>query len=103
VARREFEEETGSEAPAGSVLPLGSVVGRSGKVIHAWAIEGDLDAEAAVSNEFEMEWPPGSGRRRSFPEFDRLAWFSHVDARRMMGPAQVAFVYRLEAALRDAG
>lgn len=102
VARREFAEETGSPAPDGPVIALGSVIGRSGKVIHAWAIEGDLDPVLAVSNEFSLEWPPGSGRVRSFPEIDRVAWFSPGDARRYIGPAQVAFIDRLEAELRDA-
>ncbi len=102
VARREFEEEVGSPPPGGPMLPLGSVTGRGGKIVHAWAVEGDLDPADARSNEFEMEWPPGSGRIRAFPEIDRVAWFSLVDARRGIGPAQVALLERLEALLRIA-
>jgi predicted NUDIX family NTP pyrophosphohydrolase len=102
VARREFEEETGLPAPESNVAPpiqLGSVVQKGGKVVHAWAIEGDLDPAGAVSNEFEMDWPPGSGRRQSFPEIDRVEWFRPAEARRRIKAPQAAFVDRLEAAL----
>lgn len=100
VARREFAEETGHPAPAaqpdgGPPIALGTIVQKGGKVVHAWAIEGDLDPAAAVSNEFEMEWPPRSGRRQSFAEIDRVAWFSPAEARRRLKPTQVPFVDRL--------
>src|SRR5262245_35034661 len=70
VARREYQEETGSPAPPdlARYRPLGEVRQKSGKVVAAWAVEGDLDPTSAVSNTFEMEWPPRSGRRQSFPE-----------------------------------
>jgi predicted NUDIX family NTP pyrophosphohydrolase len=106
VARREFEEETGYRAPAGTGAPaleLGRIVQKGGKVVHAWAIEGDLDPAAAVSNEFEMVWPPRSGRRQRFPEIDRVAWFEPAEARRRLKPAQVPFVDRLLAALAAPG
>jgi len=105
VAAREFAEETGFELsavagdPRRSPLDLGEVTLKSGKVIHAWAVEGDLDPELAHSNEFEIEWPPRSGRRQMIPEVDRVAWFDPDEARKRAHPAQAAFVDRLEAAL----
>jgi predicted NUDIX family NTP pyrophosphohydrolase len=79
AARREFTEETGFVA-RGEMLPLAPVRQRSGKTVHAWAFEADFDLSAFTSNQFEMEWPPRSGRRRSFPEIDRLAWFDYDTA-----------------------
>ena len=99
VARREFEEETGLDLPAGPVSELGSIVQKGGKTVHAWAVEGDLDPAAARSNEFEIEWPPRSGRRTSFPEIDRVAWFGPTDARERIKPTQIPLLDRLEAAL----
>jgi predicted NUDIX family NTP pyrophosphohydrolase len=104
VARREFAEETGHDAPAGppegrAPIELGTIVQKGGKLVHAWAIEGDLDPAAAVSNEFEMEWPPRSGRRGVFPEIDRVAWFGPEEARRRIKPTQIPFVDRLVDAL----
>jgi predicted NUDIX family NTP pyrophosphohydrolase len=101
VALREFEEETGYPPPEGPRLELGTVVQRGGKVVHGWAIEGDIDPAAAHSNEFEMEWPPGSGRRLMFPEIDRVAWLTPSAARQRINPAQAAFLERLEAILGD--
>jgi predicted NUDIX family NTP pyrophosphohydrolase len=99
VARREFEEETGHDVPAGPVIELGSIVQKGGKTVHAWAVEGDLDPASAQSNEFEIEWPPRSGRRASFPEIDRVAWFAPSDARERIKPTQIPLLDRLEAAL----
>jgi predicted NUDIX family NTP pyrophosphohydrolase len=102
VARREFAEETGTELdPAAPSTELGSIVQKGGKVVHAWAIEGDLDPSGARSNVIEIEWPPRSGRRRRFPEIDRVAWFEPGEARRRIKETQVPFIDRLEAALRD--
>jgi predicted NUDIX family NTP pyrophosphohydrolase len=100
VARREFAEEVGSEAPETGPggeppLSLGTIVQKGGKLVHAWAIEGDQDPEIAASNTFEMEWPPRSGRREVFPEIDRVAWFGPADARIRLKPSQVPFVDRL--------
>jgi predicted NUDIX family NTP pyrophosphohydrolase len=107
VALREFAEETGHRPPDGPLIELGQIRQRSGKVVLAWALEGDLDPETAVSNTFEMEWPPRSGRIQAFPEIDRVAWFGLPEARRMIKAAQEPFLDRLEAALgtrsRDAG
>jgi predicted NUDIX family NTP pyrophosphohydrolase len=104
VAEREFGEETGH--PIANVrldgarpLELGSVTLGSGKVVHGWAIEGDLDPATVASNEFEIEWPPRSGRRACFPEIDRVAWLPPDEARTRIHPAQAAFIDRLEAAL----
>jgi predicted NUDIX family NTP pyrophosphohydrolase len=99
VARREFEEETGHPPPDGDPIPLGSIVQKGGKTVHAWALEGDVDPSVAVSNMFEMTWPPGSGRRQSFPEIDRVAWFNPVEARRRVKPTQIPLIDRLEETL----
>jgi predicted NUDIX family NTP pyrophosphohydrolase len=106
VARREFAEEVGQlappEQPDGSPpIALDTIVQKGGKLVHAWAIEGDLDPSTAISNEFEMEWPPRSGRRQLFPEIDRVAWFEPDEARRRLKPTQIPFVDRLVAALRE--
>jgi predicted NUDIX family NTP pyrophosphohydrolase len=99
AARREFEEETGS-AVSGPFVPIGSVRMRSGKVVHAWAAEGDLDATAIRSNVFLLEWPPGSGHQQPFPEADRAAWFAVDEARRRILPAQAPLLDQLDALLR---
>jgi predicted NUDIX family NTP pyrophosphohydrolase len=98
TARREFGEETGLH-PEGPFLLLGSVRQKAGKVVHAWACEGDADPAALVSNTMWAEWPPGSGRRVEFPEVDRCEWFSAEEARAKLNPAQAEFVGRVEAAL----
>ena len=100
VARREFAEETGHPVPAGALIALGETRQKGGKLVHAWAVEGDLDPASAASNTFEMEWPPGSGRREAFPEIDRVEWFSAVEGRLRIKEAQVVFIDRLEAALQ---
>jgi predicted NUDIX family NTP pyrophosphohydrolase len=99
VARREFREETGHEPPLDGTVSLGEVQLASGKTVLGWAAEGDLDPQAATSNEIEVEWPPRTGRRVSVPEVDRLAWVQPAEARRLLNPAQAAFVDRLLAAL----
>jgi predicted NUDIX family NTP pyrophosphohydrolase len=95
TARREFEEETGHEPPAGPTIDLGEVRMRSGKVVHAWAIEGDLDPKRLRSMEAEIEWPPRSGQVLLVPEIDRVAWVGPGEARRRLNPAQATFVDRL--------
>lgn len=75
AARREFEEELGLPPPPGPAVPLGEVRQSGGKVVTAWAVEGDLDPDAITPGTFELEWPPRSGRMRTFPEVDRVAWF----------------------------
>jgi len=95
VARREFEEELGSPVPAGDAIELGELVQPSGKVITAFAIEGDFDASRIKSNLFEMEWPPKSGRLQSFPEIDRAQWFTLEEMREKILPGQRPFIDRL--------
>jgi predicted NUDIX family NTP pyrophosphohydrolase len=97
AALREFEEELGTAAPgdADALLDLGEVRQRSGKVINAYALEGDLDASAITSNTFAMEWPPRSGRTEEFPEVDRAGWFAPAEARAKLNPAQAELVDRL--------
>jgi predicted NUDIX family NTP pyrophosphohydrolase len=99
VARREFEEETGFAPPSGDPVPLGEIRQRGGKLVEAWALEGDLDPALAVSNTFDMEWPPRSGRIRSFPEIDRVEWFDLAIARVKIKDAQIPFLDRLVEAL----
>lgn len=101
-ALREFAEETGTLLPAGELVELGAVELKSGKVVLGFAIAGDLDASTVTSNTFELEWPPRSGRKQSFPEIDRAEWFGLQAARAKLNPAQAAFVDRL-AALLDEG
>ena len=98
AARREFTEETGMEASP-PFLPLGEVVQKSGKRVLAWAFAGEFDPAQLRCNTFEMEWPPRSGRRQSYPEIDRVEWFTLGEARRKMIAAQLPLLERLEAAL----
>jgi predicted NUDIX family NTP pyrophosphohydrolase len=99
VARREFEEETGSAAPDAAPLELGSIVQKGGKVVHGWALEGDLDTSTARSNTFAMEWPPRSGQTIDVPEIDQVAWFGPAEARRHIKSTQIPLLDRLEASL----
>lgn len=101
VARREFAEETGHEPPDGPMIELGDIRQKSGKRVLAWAVRGDLDAEAAVSNTFQMEWPPRSGRIREFPEIDRVGWFGLDEARIKIKAAQAPFLDHLERVVND--
>lgn len=101
TARREFAEELGGPAPGGDPIPLGEVRQSSGKVVTAWALEGDLDPTGIRSNTFTTEWPPGSGRTQEFPEIDRVAWVDPDTARRKLVAAQATFVDRLLDVLRS--
>jgi len=95
AARREFEEELGVAPPDGPAQDLGEIRQRGGKLVHAWSVEGDLDAAAIVSNTFELEWPPRSGRLIEVPEVDRAEWFDLDKARRRINPAQAELLDRL--------
>lgn len=101
AARREFREETGLLLD-GVFTPLPEVRYSNGKLVRAWAIEGDCDPEALTSNTFEMEWPPRSGRTATFPEIDRAAFFDLKAARRAILPAQLPLLEALETHLRPA-
>ena len=100
AARRELREETGL-APEGPFLPLGSIRQKAGKTVHAWACEGDADPATVTSNTTTIEWPRGSGRRITYPEVDRCAWFAIDAARAKLNPAQSELLGRLEMALQD--
>ena len=95
AARREFIEETGVD-PGGQGEALAPIRLSGGKIVHAWAIEGDCDACAVHSNEFTMEWPPKSGRMASFPEVDRAEWFALAEARRRILAGQMPLLDELE-------
>lgn len=101
AARREFHEETGS-AVDGEFIPLTPLRQPSGKIVHAFAVEGDIDASAIVSNLFPMEWPPRSGKMQEFPEVDRGGWFALDEARRKILTGQRGFIEELERRLADA-
>jgi predicted NUDIX family NTP pyrophosphohydrolase len=98
AARREFAEELGSAPPPGEPSDLGEIRQKSGKIVHAWALIGDLDADEIHSNTFTLEWPPRSGRVSEFPEVDRAQWFDLELARGKINPAQGAFLDRLAEA-----
>ena len=95
AARREFAEETGFAAPEGEPIPLAGIKQPGGKIVTAWALEGDCDASPIRSNLFSMEWPPQSGKLREFPEVDRAGWFSIEAARTKLLKGQVGFLDRL--------
>jgi predicted NUDIX family NTP pyrophosphohydrolase len=95
VAKREFTEETGFRAE-GDFHPLAPITQAGGKTVQAWAVEGDCDPANLRSNVFSIEWPPRSGRQKSFPEVDRAAWFPLDVAREKINPAQIALLDELE-------
>jgi len=94
AAIREFTEEVGRE-PRGPFIPLSPVKQRSGKIVHAWAVEGELDTASVRSNTFHMEWPPKSGKRVSFPEIDRAEFFDLDEARKRINPGQAPLLDEL--------
>jgi predicted NUDIX family NTP pyrophosphohydrolase len=95
TAFREFQEETGLDAPSTEPIPLGELTQPGGKRVTAWAVEGDLDVTDTTSNTFEMEWPRGSGRMQAFPEVDRVEWAPLARARAQLLKGQVPFLDRL--------
>jgi predicted NUDIX family NTP pyrophosphohydrolase len=102
AARREFAEETG-HAPDGEFIALRPVTQKGGKVVHAWAVEGDFNEQEFYSNMFYLEWPPRSGKLVQFPEVDRAEFFDLPAARQKINPAQVALLDELERLLRGKG
>ena len=102
AARREFQEETGWAARE-PFVPLGEIKQKGGKIVRAWACAGDGDPAALVSNTFEMEWPPHSGRVQSFPEVDRCAFFTFEDAERKIKDRQTPFLRALREHLSKSG
>lgn len=95
AAKREYQEELGSKPPEGELLDLGTVKMKSGKVIYAWAVEGDFNVATVRSNTFTMQWPPRSGNEQEFPEIDRAGWFSLAVAKQKLVTAQGEFIDRL--------
>ena len=100
AARREFQEETGYPV-SGDFHPLAPIKQAGGKMVYAWAVAGDCDAEAIRSNSFTMEWPPRSGQWRSYPEADRAAWFSLPQAREKILKSQQPLLEELEQLLKE--
>ncbi|KPK91068.1 MAG: NUDIX hydrolase [Deltaproteobacteria bacterium SM23_61] len=99
TARREFQEETGFQA-SGEFIPLTSLKQPSGKVISAWALEGDCDAASIRSNTFSMEWPPRSGKQQEFPEVDRAGWFTIPAGKEKILKGQAPFLEELSEILK---
>jgi predicted NUDIX family NTP pyrophosphohydrolase len=96
AALREFQEETGLEIdPHSPLISLGTVKHKSGKLVHAWGLEGDCDPATLRSNTFEIEWPPRSGRKQTYPEIDRAAFFTRAEAEKKMHPTEFEFLIRL--------
>ena len=95
VAKREFAEELGCPPPEGRYIELGELKQPSGKRITAFAVAGDFDSATVKSNLFELEWPPKTGRKQSFPEVDRAQWFTLAEAREKILPGQAPFIDRL--------
>jgi len=98
AAQREFQEETGF-VPTGPFIELGTITQKSGKIVSAWAFESDWDPRGLRSNDFELEWPKGSGKVQTFPEVERAEWFTIDHARTRMLPAQVPLLDRLSECL----
>ncbi len=95
AAKREFQEETGFVA-SGKFLPLAPIRQRGGKIVHAWAVRGDLDAALVKSNIFSLEWPPRSGKMQEFPEVDRASWFAISLAKRKILESQLPLLEQIE-------
>jgi predicted NUDIX family NTP pyrophosphohydrolase len=97
VARREFEEELGAPAPEGEIIELGELIQPSRKLVTAFALEGDFEPTRLKSNQFELEWPPRSGRIQNYPEIDHAQWFAPDEALAKILPGQRPFIDRLLA------
>lgn len=99
AARREFLEETGQKLVGEKFIQLSPIKQKNGKTVFAWAVEGDIDPDTIVSNLFEIEWPPKSGKQASFAEVDRAAWFNTGEAKIKINPAQAALINQLQSLL----
>lgn len=99
TARREFLEEVGHPVPDGPLIDLGSIRQKSGKIVYAWAVEGDIDTATMSSNFIEFDWPPFSGRKKRFPEVDKWVYFDPAEARRHIKETQAPLLERLDAVL----
>lgn len=96
AAQREFTEETGLVI-TGNFIPLKPIKQKSGKTVHAWAVAGDIDVDKIISNTFEIEWPPKSGKMQAFAEIDRGEWFDYETAIQKIYPAQIALLDEVKA------
>lgn len=97
VAKREFLEEIGFPVPEGECIPLGTIKQKSGKIVHAWGIEGDIDVSKSKSNTFSIEWPLNSGKMQDFPEVDKAEFFTLEEAKRKINPSQLPFLKKLSS------
>lgn len=95
AAKREFKEETGMTV-TGKFIPLNPLKQKSGKIVYAWMVEGDLDSTKIISNTFELEWPPKSGIMKQFPEIDKAEWFNIEEAKEKINQGQLGFIKQLE-------
>ena len=95
AAKREFYEETGLPAPEREYIPLAPIKQKGGKTVYAWGVEAEIDLGQIHSNSFEMEWPPRSGKRQTFPEIDKGEWFSVEDALEKINPKQAGLIHEL--------
>jgi predicted NUDIX family NTP pyrophosphohydrolase len=100
AAIREFEEETGQKV-SGDFIALKTIQQKSGKLVYAWAVEGDIDPDRIVSNTFKQEWPYKSGKWQTFPEVDKAGWFSVEEAKKWINPAQVELLDDLAGKLKS--
>lgn len=98
TAIREFEEETGTRI-SGEFIPLKTITQKGGKKVHCWAHNGDLDVSTFVSNTFDMEWPPKSGKMKTYPENDQAAWFRLEEAKKLINAKQTEFLDELAVML----
>ncbi|HTD40040.1 MAG TPA: hypothetical protein VK671_05430 [Mucilaginibacter sp.] len=96
IPKGEFMEETGQKI-TGNFIPLTPILQKGGKTVYAWAVEGDIDHETIVSNLFEMEWPPRSGKKQTFPEVDKADWFDMETAKIKINQAQIDLINELES------
>lgn len=103
VAKREFEEETGNTLMSETFIPLTSVKSKSGKMLHVWATESNFERPFIRSNSFDLEWPPRSGKIKSFPEVDKAEWFSLVQAKQKIFPYQIPIIDEFERILKIRG
>ena len=99
AAVREFKEETGCEL-SGDFIPLQPIVQKGGKQVLCWALERDIDPLKIISNTFEIEWPPRSGKMKAFPEIDKVAWFTKTEAIEQINERQIAFVEELSGLIQ---
>ncbi len=101
AAVREFKEETGFDAPAGEKIELTRLKQPSGKIVNAWATEGNVESDKIISNTFKMEWPPKSGREQEFPEVDKAGWFEIETAKLKILKGQIGFLKELKKIIQD--